>query len=148
MPTTLLLMNERTGQLVASHVELAATRATRRKGLLGRRGLDAQRALVLAPCCSIHTAFMKFPIDVVFVDRQGRVVRFVREMKPWSAAIAMRAHAAIEFAAGSLRLRDIRLGDRLYVRPVFDTAAGVRLTASSADLPDSLRHMTPHAVQS
>lgn len=140
--STLLLVNERTGQLVASEVELAATRRARRQGLLGRDRLDSDAALLLAPCCSIHTAFMKFAIDVAFVDRQGQVIRFVRDMQPWKIAISLRAHAAIEFPAGALRSRDVKIGDRLYVRPLFDTAAGVRLNASSSGLPDSVRRMT------
>lgn len=138
----MLLLNERTGHLIASDVELASTRESRRKGLLGRDSLDVEAALVLAPCCSIHTAFMRFPIDVAFVDRDGRVIRFVRDLKPWKIAISLRARAAIEFAAGSLRARDVRLGDRLYVRPVFEPAAGVRLKTSGSDLPASLRRMT------
>jgi uncharacterized membrane protein (UPF0127 family) len=85
---------------------------------------------------------MRFPIDVAFVDRDGRVIRFVRDLKPWNIAVSLRARAAIEFAAGSLRARDVRLGDRLYVRPVFETVVGVRLKASAADLPASLRRMT------
>ena len=121
----MLLLNERTGDLVAKDVELASTRETRRKGLLGRESLGAEAALVLTPCCSIHTAFMRFPIDVAFVDRDGRVIRFVRDLKPWNIAVSLRARAAIEFAAGSLRARDVRLGDRLYVRPVFETVVGV-----------------------
>lgn len=141
MPT-LLLVNERTGHLIASEVELASTRRSRRKGLLGRDQLDADTALLLAPCCSIHTAFMRFAIDVAFVDRQGRVIRFVRDMKPWNVALSLRAHAAIEFAAGSLRARDVKLGDRLFVKPLFDTAAGVRLNGSVSVLPDSVRRMT------
>jgi len=138
---TLLLLNERTGHLVASTVAIAATRAARRKGLLGRDRIDAAEALVLAPCFAVHTAFMRMPIDVAFVDRDGRVVRLVREMKPWKAAVALRAHAAIELAAGSLRSHDLQLGDRLCVRPVFETAAGVRLTASTQTLPSSVRRM-------
>jgi hypothetical protein len=142
--STLSLVNERTGQSIASALEIAATRRARRKGLLGRDGLERDAALLLAPCCSIHTAFMRFSIDVAFVDRQGQVIRFARELGPWKIAIALRAHAAIEFPAGALRARDVKLGDRLYVRPVFDTAAGVRL--NSSPLPDSVRRMTARTV--
>jgi uncharacterized membrane protein (UPF0127 family) len=117
---TLLLVNERTGHLVASAVEIASSRRARRKGLLGRDRIELAEALVLTPCCAVHTAFMRMPIDVAFVDREGRVVRLVREMKPWNAALSLRAHAAIEFAAGSLRSHDLKLGDRLCVRPVFE----------------------------
>ena len=138
---TLLLLNERTGHLVASAVEIAATRSARRKGLLGRDSIEMTSALVLAPCCAVHTAFMRMPIDVAFVDREGRIVRLVREMGPWKAAMSLRAHAVIEFAAGSLRSHDLQLGDRLCVKPVFETAAGVRLTASASTLPSSMRRM-------
>jgi uncharacterized protein len=144
----MLLLNERTGHLIASDVELASTRESRRKGLLGRDSLDVESALVLTPCCSIHTAFMRFPIDVAFVDRDGRVIRFVRDLKPWKIALSLRARAAIEFAAGSLRARDVRLGDRLYVRPVFDAAVGVRLKTSGSELPASIRRMTANPAGS
>src|SRR5438132_1068371 len=96
------LVNERTGGIVASLVEVADTRAARRRGLLGCDGLQADAALVLTPCCAIHTAFMRFPIDVVFVARDGRVLRIVRDLPPWRMAVAVQAASVIEFAAGSL----------------------------------------------
>jgi uncharacterized membrane protein (UPF0127 family) len=129
---TLLLVNERTGHLVASAVEIASTRSARRKGLLGRDRIELAEALVLAPCCAVHTAFMRMPIDVAFVDREGRVVRLVREMRPWNAAMSLRAHAAIEFAAGSLRSHDLKIGDRLCVRPVFEASQAERLSAAAS----------------
>jgi len=110
-----MLMNARTGEMVASAVELADTRATRRRGLLGRDSLDASTALVISPCFSIHTVNMRFAIDVVFVDRQGVVVRMLSDLKPWRLAITPRARAVIEMAAGALRGRDVRVGDRLYL---------------------------------
>lgn len=106
------LVNARTGGVVAADVEIAATRSTRRRGLLGRSGLDPQAALVLSPCVSVHTAFMKFPIDAVFVDRDG-VVRRVVTMPAWRAAVDVGARAVIELAAGGAR--DVRVGDRLYL---------------------------------
>ena len=99
------LVNERTGCVVAAKVELAVTRRARRVGLLGRTALDEASALVLAPCRAIHTAGMRFPIDVVFVDRHGRSLRVVRELTPWRIAFAARAYAAIEFTAGVSRGR-------------------------------------------
>ena len=119
----LLLVNERTGHLMASAVEIAVTAAARAKGWAGRERIEVTSALVLSPCWAVHTAFVRMPIDVAFVDRNGCVVRCVREMKPWSAAVSLRAHAAIEFAAGSLRSHDLRIGDRLCVTPVFDPAS-------------------------
>jgi len=110
-----MLMNARTGDAVAETVELADTRETRRRGLLGRKSFDASSAIILLPCFSVHTAFMKFAIDVVFIDRDGVVVHSVRNMTPWRTAGAWRAHAVVEFAAGAIAARDIRVGDRLFL---------------------------------
>lgn len=111
-----MLVNERTGAAIATVVEHAATRATRRRGLLGRDRLEPQRALILEPCAAIHTAFMRFAIDVVFVDRQGRAVKIVRDVPPWRMAIAAGAHSVVEMAAGSLAPDALRVGDRLVVK--------------------------------
>ena len=109
------LMNERTRQFVASSVEVAGTRNTRRRGLLGRDRLDETSAMLLAPCAGVHTVGMRFAIDVIFVDRQGYAVKVVRDLKPWRIALASRAHAVIEMPAGSLRWGQVLIGDRLYL---------------------------------
>jgi len=110
-----MLMNARTSQVVAHDVELADTRESRRKGLLGRDSLDSGAALILRPCFSVHTAFMRFPIDVVFVDREGTVVKVVRNLVAWRIAGAWGAHAAIEFAAGTIVEGAVDVGDRFYL---------------------------------
>jgi hypothetical protein len=109
----MMLVDERTHEVVATRVELATTRQARRTGLLGRDRLDADAALVLAPCLAVHTAFMRFAIDIAFVDRAGRAVRLVRDLSPWRVAIAPRAYAAIELPAGALSLHEVNVGDRL-----------------------------------
>lgn len=111
-------MNARTRLPVATQVEIAATRTTRRKGLLGRDRLDETAAMLLAPCAAVHTAGMRFPIDVVFVDRQGYAVKVVRNLQPWRIALAAGGRVVIEMAAGSLRWGQVLLGDRLYLAPV------------------------------
>ena len=106
------LVNARTHETIASAVTLAVTRSERRRGLLGRGAFDRSEALVLSPCWAIHTMFMRFAIDVVFVDREGRAVRLVHSLAPWRMAAAPRAHATIELPAGSLRGRDVLVGDQ------------------------------------
>jgi len=113
----MLLVNARSGRTIASDVELAVTRAERRRGLLGRDSLAPSAALVISPCWSIHTAFMRFPIDAVFVDRSGQAVRIVRDLAPWRIAVAPRAHAVVELPAGSLAAHDVRIGDDLHLEP-------------------------------
>ena len=110
-----MLMNARTSQVIAHDVELADTRESRRRGLLGRDSLDSRAALILRPCFSVHTAFMRFAIDVVFVDREGTVVKVVRNLDAWRIAGAWGAHAAIEFAAGTIVEGAVDVGDRLYL---------------------------------
>jgi uncharacterized membrane protein (UPF0127 family) len=81
-------------------VTAAVDSASRRQGLLGRSGLDDE-ALIIAPCSAVHTFFMRFAIDVVFVDKQGRVTRVVHAVRPWRITGSLRGFATIELAAGA-----------------------------------------------
>ncbi len=107
------LSNARTGTVLANRIEAAVDRTTRNRGLLGRDGLDAGSALILAPCKSIHTWFMRFPIDVVFVRRDGRIVKVAADLRAWRLAASFRAFAVIELPAGVLASTDTRPGDEL-----------------------------------
>lgn len=111
------LMNDRTRCVVALEVDLATSRAARRRGLLGRDSLGANEGLLLTPCIAVHTAFMRFPIDVIFIDGDGRAVRVVPEVRPWRMTASLRAHAVIELAAGTAAAADIQVGDLLYLTP-------------------------------
>jgi uncharacterized membrane protein (UPF0127 family) len=110
-------MNERTRQPVAEVVEMADTRKTRRRGLLGRDHLERNAAMMLVPCAAVHTAFMRFPIDIVFVDRDGFAVRMASRVQPWRVSMALRARAVIELPAGHLEACEVAIGDRLSLRP-------------------------------
>ena len=107
------LINARSGEAIATDVELALTRSARRRGLLERDSLDPAAALVLSPCVAVHTAFMRFAIDVIFVNRAGHVTRIVRRLAPWRAAASLHAYATIELAAGALDRFNVAIGDRL-----------------------------------
>jgi uncharacterized protein len=110
-----VLINARTGGTVASTVEIADTRASRRKGLLGRDGLEQSAAILLSPCFAIHTAGMRFPIDALFLNRGGVVVHIARDLGPWRIATSIRARVVVEVAGGTLKNHDVRVGDRLYL---------------------------------
>ena len=126
------LINERTRKPVATQVEIAATRRTRRRGLLGRNGLDEASAMLLAPCAAVHTAGMRFAIDVVFVDRQGYAVKVVRNLRPWRIALAAGGRAVIEMAAGSLAWGQVLPGDRLFLAPTASMATPEAGAAAAA----------------
>jgi hypothetical protein len=88
---------------------------SRRSGLLGRDTFGDGQAMIIAPSNAIHTFFMRFPIDIAFVTRAGRVVKTCHGVRPWRLAGALRAYAAIELPAGTLVLCETVSGDVLEV---------------------------------
>jgi len=103
----------REGDVLAA-AEVADSRRARRRGLLGRDGLDG--ALVLRPCRSVHTLRMRFPIDVAFVDHDGVVVA-IRTLRPWRISpFVWRAAMAIEAEAGAFERWRLRPGDKVEVK--------------------------------
>ena len=80
---------------------LATNPWTRFRGLMGRTSLAPDEGMLFRPAGSIHMFFMRFPIDVVFCDDDLRVVKVVRDLKPWRMASARRAKVTIELAVGA-----------------------------------------------
>src|SRR5262245_57085971 len=109
------LVNRRTQRVIASSIETAFDSESRRKGLLGHASLDAGAALIIAPCSSVHMFFMRFPIDVVFAARDGRVIKACTQLMPWRIAGAWGAFAAIELPVGAVTVSETKPGDYLEV---------------------------------
>jgi uncharacterized membrane protein (UPF0127 family) len=93
-------------------ISVAASFADRGRGLLGRSGLEPDQGLLLMPCASVHTLFMRFPIDAVFFDRQGFVTKVAVHLRPWRFAWSGRAHACLELASGGAARYGFRVGQR------------------------------------
>ncbi len=121
-----VLRNTRTGAVLADHLELAGDSAHRRRGLLGRDRLDDGHVLVIAPCAAVHTFFMRFAIDVLFVKKSGVVVKCAHRVRPWRIAAALGAYAAIECPAGTLERTQTRAGDLVLIDPAPAAADGPR----------------------
>jgi uncharacterized membrane protein (UPF0127 family) len=85
----------------------------RMRGLLGRRGLENGEGLLIKPTGSVHTFFMRFPIDVVFLSGDGEVLKVARALPAWRMAGARRARVVLELAAEEADRRGIRVGTRL-----------------------------------
>ena len=83
------------------------------RGLLGRRALASGEGLLLRPAGSIHTLFMRFPIDAVFLDGEQRVIKVVAGVRPWRTAAARGARSVVELPAGEAERRGVRMGDKL-----------------------------------
>lgn len=110
----LAAVNLATREKLADSVTVAASWLQRTKGLLGRKALPKQEGLYIPNCGSIHTWFMRFAIDVVFVDKHGRVTRTVRELAPYRFALGPPGSAGtLELAAGTLAERRCEIDDEI-----------------------------------
>ncbi len=110
------LVNRTKNIILAEEVVKATSFWQRAKGLLGKASLAKNSTLWILRCNSIHTFFMKFPIDVVFVDKNLRVCTVMTNIKPWRLASSLwRAHSVFEFASPQPVLKQIEKGDMLYV---------------------------------
>jgi uncharacterized protein len=107
------LDNTRTNGRLASRVELAVDSESRRRGLLGRDSFAAGSALIIAPCNSIHTFFMRFDIDVVFVARDGRVLKTGAAIPRRRIAFSLGAFAVVELPPDTLAQVETKAGDIL-----------------------------------
>ena len=101
------------GDIVCRRCTVADRPLARMRGLLGRRELAGDEGMLLRPASSIHTWFMHFPIDAVFLDADLTVVAAEADLSPWQAARARGARAVLELPAGASERHALRPGDRL-----------------------------------
>ena len=115
------ISNETRGTVLSERAEVATNFVRRGVGLLGRRDWSRADGLLIAPCNSIHCLFMSLTIDVVYVHRDGQVLRVVESLRPWRVGPIVRdARAVVELPAGTITATNCQPGDQL----VFDTPAG------------------------
>lgn len=108
-----LTLRREDGTVVCERCTLADSPVTRLKGLLGRDGLEQGEGLLLRPASSIHTFFMRFPIDVVFLDRTLVVLGIEDTVDPWRSASKRGAKAVLELPAGESSRRGLTVGTQL-----------------------------------
>ena len=98
---------------LADRVEIAGSGSDRRKGLLGRESLPAGEGLWIVPCEAVHTFFMRFAIDLIYLDRKHRVVKMKENVRPWRLSGCLRAHSVLELPVGTIRKSHTIPGDVL-----------------------------------
>jgi uncharacterized membrane protein (UPF0127 family) len=116
----LKVFNRTRGTALASHLELADTASKRNKGLLGRDGLAPGEGLWIIPCESVHTFFMRFAIDLVYLDRKHKVKKVRSAVGPWRISACFLAHSVLELPAGTILSTGTRPGDILEFDPAND----------------------------
>jgi uncharacterized membrane protein (UPF0127 family) len=98
---------------LATSLEVADSGPKRNKGLLGRGWLAPGEGLWIIPCEAVHTFGMRFPIDLVYLDREKRIRKLRRDVPPWRLSACIFAHSVIELPAGTIRDTQTELGDEL-----------------------------------
>jgi hypothetical protein len=88
-------------------------------GLMGRRTLGEGEGLLIEPCSSIHTMFMRFAIDVIFLDEERRVVK-IATVRPFRAAVGRGSRCVLEVPAGTAERSGLKVGDALTLAPLSD----------------------------
>lgn len=109
----LRVLNPARGTVLATQLEVAISGKARRKGLLGRNRLLPGEGLWIVPCESVHTFFMRFPIDLVYLDRGNRIRKVRSAVGAWRMSACFSAHSVLELPAGTIRETSTQRGDVL-----------------------------------
>lgn len=112
------IRNQTRNTVLATAADVADTSAKRRTGLLKHTKLDPGEGLWIKPCESVHTFFMKFAIDLVYLDRKLRVKKVRHAVGPWRMSACLTAHSILELPAGTVQATKTERGDELVIDPV------------------------------
>jgi len=108
---TLIIENENNLK-IQFEVRLASTLWNRLVGLLATPKLEKNKGLLLSPCSSVHTMWMRYPLDLVFMDKNGRVVKCVKNLLPYRTAAAKKAYYTLELPIGTIDASGVAIGNR------------------------------------
>jgi hypothetical protein len=109
----LVVRNQTRKTVLADAVDLADSSAKRRTGLLKHDRLEPGHGLWIVPCESVHTFFMKFSIDLVYLDKKRKVRKVRHAVPPWRLSACLTAHSVLELPAGTVEQTGTRVGDEL-----------------------------------
>lgn len=115
----LRILLEGTDQVVAARVVDARSFPLRLRGLLGRPAPGEDEGLLLRPCDAVHTWFMSYTIDAVFLDADGWVLEMAEDMVPWRRRRVPGAYSVLELRAGTARARGLAEGARVRWEPTY-----------------------------
>lgn len=117
-PLTVCVRNITRDTVIAPQARLAESFTSRLRGLLGKSARDFTDALLIRPCNMVHMIGMRFPLDVLYVSKQGEVLACVANLRPWAIGPYVRgANWVLELPAGALANSGTQVGDRLETVP-------------------------------
>ena len=123
-PANLRAVNQTRAAVLCEHLEEAGGITGKSRGLLGRDGLDAQAGMLfeagrLEPFMCMHMLFMRFAIDIVFLNRHGTVIRINHNLRPWRiSSIVWGARRVLELSAGAAARSRTQIGDQIILEPI------------------------------
>ena len=118
------VFNKSRNSVVADHLRIADTPRLRSKGLLGRDSLEHGGGLWIVPCESVHTFWMRFAIDLIYLDRALRVKKVKRCVAPWRLSACLTAHSILELPCGAIAESQTEYGDLLEMQPIENRREG------------------------
>lgn len=124
------VLNLTRGTALATCMEVADSGPKRSKGLLGREALLAGQGLWIIPCEAVHTFWMRFPIDLVYLDSKKCIQKLVSDVPPWRLSACIWAHSVLELPAGTIRITQTQPGDKLDLSPVQPSSDSVGLSST------------------
>lgn len=117
MDDCIQVTNSTRGTVLATQLEVADSAPKRTRGLLGRNGLSSGEGLWIVPCESVHTFFMRFAIDLVYLDRKNKVKKVRSAVGPWRISACLSSHSVLELPVGTIRDTLTEPGDVLEFHP-------------------------------
>ena len=117
------LRNITRGTILGDAIDLADTSSKRTRGLLKHTELRAGEGLWIVPCEGVHTFFMKFALDLVYVDKKHIVRKTVANVAPWRMSLCLPAHSIVELPVGTIEPSATRKGDQLVFEPIESASA-------------------------
>ena len=115
---TVRVVNQTRNTVLATAADVADTSAKRRTGLLKHERLEPGDGLWITPCESVHTFFMKFAIDLIYLDKKKKVKKVRHAVPPWRLSACLTAHSILELPAGTARQTGTQPGDQLTLDPL------------------------------
>jgi uncharacterized membrane protein (UPF0127 family) len=113
------IFNQKNSKMIGSKINVATSIIDRTKGLMFSKNMNGQDGLLIRSCNSVHTCFMHYPIDIVFLDKNEKVVKCVKNKKPWRFTLFyLRASSTLELPVGAIEQFEINDEDQLRVEYV------------------------------
>lgn len=110
------LINTSSGQVIGDKIVYANGIYKRFIGLMGKKNLEKNEGIFLTPCNSIHMMFMKFPIDIIFLDRKNKIIHITENIQPWKISkVIFKAQSVLEVPIGTVKETKSKIGDSLSI---------------------------------